>query len=106
MYNKDNTQDPEVGDTVYTLRVIGRPNSCEAPSELFARRGDELVIVAIEYPSEYQRKTWYVVRHSKGSGQFRVTSGDITKMKHFDWNYSSFQRELDRNKEREYSGWY
>lgn len=103
--DKNNPKDFKIGDTVYALRVLGIPNTCEHPSCLFARRGDELVIQDIEYPSEYQRKTWFVVRPVRGGSAFHVTSGDITKMKHFSWNYSDFQKELDRNLEREYGGW-
>ena len=53
----------DIGDTVYALRVLGRSACCEAPSMLFAMRGDELEVVEINPPTEYDTKTWYVVRH-------------------------------------------
>lgn len=96
----------DIGDTVYALRVLGRSACCEAPSMLFAMRGDELEAVEINPPTEYDTKTWYVVRHKRGTGQFSVTSGDITKMKHFEFNYSEYQRYLDQEKAREWGGWF
>ena len=98
--------DFKIGDTVYALRVLGRSACCEAPSMLFAMRGDELEVVDIQKPTDYDSRTWYVVKHKRGTGQFYVTSGDITKMKHFEFNYSDFQRYLDQEKAREYGGWY
>ena len=96
----------EVGDTVYAMRVLGRTACCEAPSMLFAMRGDELEILEVCEPTKYDSKVWYKVRHKRGSSSFSVTSGDITKMKHFEFNYSEFQRELDKEKAREYGGWF
>lgn len=97
--------DYEIGDTVYALRVLGRNACCEAPSMLFAMRGDELEIIEIEGTNQYDKKFWYKVRLKRGPGSFYVTSGDITKMKHFDHNYDSFQKEWDKEKAREYSGY-
>jgi hypothetical protein len=95
----------DVGDTVYALRVLGRSACCEAPSMLFAMRGDELEILKVHEPKPHDKTTWYEVRLKRGSGEFFVTSGDITKMKHFEFNYSEFQKELDKERARDYGGW-
>ena len=94
-----------VGDKVYALRVLGRSACSEAPSMLFAMRGDELEILKVCPPTSYDRRTWYEVKLIRGSGSFFVTSRDITKMKHFDFNYSEFQKEMDREKASQYSGY-
>lgn len=94
-----------VGDKVYALRVLGRSACSEAPSMLFAMRGDELEILKICQPTSYDKQTWYEVRLLRGCGSFYVTSGDITKMKHFDFNYSEFEKEIDRDKAIRYSGY-
>jgi len=95
----------DVGDTVYALRVLGRSACCEAPSMLFAMRGDELEILKVHEPKPYDKTTWYEVRLKRGSGEFSVTFGDITKMRHFEFNYSEFQKELDKERARDYGGW-
>lgn len=95
----------DVGDTVYALRVLGRSACCEAPSMLFAMRGDELEILKVHEPEPCDKTTWYEVRLKRGCGEFFVTSGDITKMKHFEFNYSEFQKELDKERARDYGGW-
>lgn len=95
----------EVGDTVYALKVLGRSACSDAPSMLFAMRGDELKVINIETPTKYDKRTWYECRLKRGSGSFFVTSGDITKMKHFESNYSDFERNWNEEKARQYRGW-
>lgn len=95
----------KAGDTVYALRVLGRSACCEAPAMLFAMRGDELEIVTVCDKTSYDTKQWYKVRLKNGYSTFHVTSGDITLMKHFDYNYSQFQRDWDKEKAREFGGW-
>lgn len=97
--------DYDVGDKVYATRLLGRSACCEAPSMLFARRGDELEILKVCEPTKYDGKVWYEVKLLRGGSSFHVTRGDITKMKHFEFNYSDFQREWDEQKARELSGW-
>lgn len=94
----------EVGKTVYALQVLGRRSCCEAPSMLFAMRGDELIIEEIIPPSKYDSKTWYVCRQAKGGTPFHVTAGCITTMKHFNHNLDEVQRWADLEKAREYRG--
>lgn len=97
--------DIEVGNTVYALKVLGRSACSDAPSMLFALRGDELLVLAIEKPTEYDKRTWYECRLKRGSGSFFVTSGDISKMKHFESNYGDFIRYMDEEKAKQYRGW-
>lgn len=97
--------DIEDGDTVYALKVLGRSACSEAPSMLFAMRGDELEVLNIELPTKWDMRTWYECRLKRGSGSFFVTARDITKMKHFESNYNDFDRSWDEDKARHYRGW-
>lgn len=99
----DNPNEYKVGETVYILRLLYKEACSEAPSMVFAKRGDECKIKEIK-KSEWSNKIWFVL--DKSGVEVYATSGDFTRMKHFDCNYSTFQRDLDNEKIRQLSGWY
>lgn len=93
--NYNPVHDIKLHDTVYALKVLGCRATCDHPSMFFCLRGAELQVVAIEPPNQYSKLWWYEVKNSNGA-TFFVTFGNITKMKHFDQNYSNFEKELDK----------
>lgn len=100
-----NIQGIQEGDTVYALDVLGRHACTDAPSMLFCKRCAELIVLKVHPPTPYEKRTYYECRLKNGSNSFFVTSQWITKMKHFDHNYSSFQRDIDNEKVKEYLGY-
>lgn len=94
----------EEGDTVYALDVLGRKACSEAPSMLFAERGDELIVLKVHPPTQYEKRFQFECRKVRGTGSFFVSARWITKMRHFEHNYSSYQKQWDWERVKEYRG--